>query len=120
MIIDDDHVESEPIALGESALNSVENRPLAISHRYDYACFYRQCFIRSRDFRELWRQPGAYSFQVCSCDAFHFYLVVTITRIHLIELLLTGRPRIGSRCVVQRLRNSDDGVFFRNPQSQIV
>ena len=47
MVIDDDHIEFEIGALGEGALYGVENRPLAISNRYDDAGFYRKCF-RSR------------------------------------------------------------------------
>ena len=53
-------------------------------------------------------------------DALHFDLVVAIARIDIVELLLTRRTRISGRRGVHRLGNPHDGVFFRNPQPQIV
>ena len=115
MIIDDDHIEFEIGALGEGALNGVENCPLAILNRDDDAGFHRKRFRRGWNFLEARLQPGADSFEMRRRDAFHFDLVIAIARIHIIELLLTRRPRIDRRRAVQRFGNPHDGVFFRDP-----
>ena len=75
MVIDDDHVEFEISALGEGALNGVENCPLAIPNRDDDAGFYRKCFRWSGNFLEVRLQPGADSFEMRRRDGLHFDLV---------------------------------------------
>src|SRR6266850_1341666 len=95
MVIDDDYVEVEIRALPESALHSVENGSLSIPHGYDDAGLYRRCSRPIRHFLEARLEPGTDSFQMRRCHALHFNLVVAIAWIHIIELLLTGRPHIG-------------------------
>ena len=94
MVIDDDHIEFEISALGEGALNRVENCPLAIPNRDDDAGFYWKCLCCSRNFLEVRLQPCADSLEMRRRDALHFDLVIAIARIHIVELLLTCRPRI--------------------------
>src|SRR5216683_6008502 len=115
MIIDHDHIKFEISALGEGALNGVENCPLAIPNRDNDAGFYRKCFRRGWNALEVRLQPGANSFEMRRRDALHLDLIITIARIYIIELLLTRRPRIDHRRVVQRFGNPHDSVFFRNP-----
>ncbi len=62
MVIDDDYIEFEIGALGEGALYGVQNRPLAISNRYDDAGLYRKCLCSGWNFFEVRLQPGADSF----------------------------------------------------------
>src|ERR1700730_11969007 len=75
MVIDNDQIEFEIGALGQSALNGVENCPLAIPHRYDDAGFYRKCFRSNWNLIKVRRQPGADSFQMRRRDSLHFDLV---------------------------------------------
>src|SRR5207302_4385223 len=98
----------------------VENGSLSIPYRYDDACFYRRGFRPIRHFLEARLEPGTDSFEMRRCHALHFNLVIAIARIHIIELLLAGRPHIGERRAVQRLRNSHDRMLLRNPEPQIV
>src|SRR5438067_10858195 len=120
MIINDDNIEVEIRVLPENTLDGIENGSLSIPYRYDDACFYRKCPGRLRHFFEARLEPGTGSFEVRSCHPLHFDLVIAITRIHIIELLLTGRPHICDGRAVQRLRNSHDRVLLRNPKPQIV
>src|SRR2546426_8014384 len=120
MVIKDDHIEVEIRALGESALYRVENGSLSIPYGYDDAGFYRKCSDPIRHSIEARLEPGTDSFEMRSRHALHFDLVIAIARIHIIELLLTGRPHIGHGGAVQRLRNSNDRALLRNPEPQIV
>jgi len=120
MVIDNDYVELEVSALDEGTLNGFENCPLAIPNRDDDAGLNWKKFSATGTSPNCGLQACTDSFEMGRRDALHFDLVVAIARIHIVELLLTRRPRINRRRVVQRFGNPHDGVFFRNPQAQVV
>src|SRR6267142_14938 len=97
MVIDNDDVKSEIGFLAKGTPHSLQNGSLAIPDRDDNAGVHGELLRRSGHLPECRLEICSDPLQMLRSDAFHLDLIVAITRIHIIELLLAGRPRIQNR-----------------------
>src|SRR5437763_1574887 len=120
MVIDYDNVEVESSFLEQRTLNGVENGSFAVPDRDNDARLHRKLFRHGRQGLETRFEPGADTLEMFGRNSLHFDLIIAILRIDIIELLLTCGPRIQNRCGIERLRNPDNRMPFRNTEPQIV
>src|SRR5262249_34412670 len=113
-VIHDDHIEVEIRLLTQCALDGVQNRALSISDWNNDARANPIVFIRRRHTLETWLEPSADALQMFRRNRLHFPLILTILRINVVELLLTGRARIQHGCRIERFWYPDDRMLFRD------
>src|SRR5262245_43015023 len=109
MVIDYDDIELEIRLLVQRAFNSIENCTLAIFNRNDDAGSNRIFLCRTSHAFKARLEPGANAFEMLGRDRLHLQLVITILWVYVIELLLSGRPRIQDGCFIERFGYADDG-----------
>src|SRR5262245_36595610 len=120
MVVDDNDVEREVCLLRERAARRVGYCFDAVAHRDDDTGFDREIFARFGRFGEARLQPRADALQMLRGDFLHFYLVVALSRVDVIENLLAARPQIGRDARVERFGNAKDPRLDRKLEPQVV
>src|SRR5437016_1221603 len=94
MVVDDDRVECEISLLAKDTSNRISYRLFPIPDRHDDARLHWKTFARRRDSLETRIEECADPFQMRCRNLFHLDLIVSIPWIDIVELLLTGGPRV--------------------------
>ena len=121
MVVNDNDIVFEARFLRQGRTNSIRDGFLSIENGNHHRCLIFEILLVEVN---VYVCRGVYSrsngFQVSRCHLFHFYLHVPITRIHVVELLLSALSGIEFHFGIQAFVDAKQGTVPTQKQTQVV